>query len=147
MCQPLSNIMQYTNPHVIARYTQDYPNHTLCAEEAFQEVLKFLWLCYQHQKEKNQCPEDESLQFVCAIHFEMSEIDDMWHTFILFTQDYMTFCHDYFGQYMHHLPATEEDEESSDEVFEGDLTKYLLYIHKKLGHETLKTWFYALLHD
>lgn len=34
------------------------------------------------------------------------EVDEVWHTFILFTISYMDFCNDVFGTYLHHQPNT-----------------------------------------
>jgi hypothetical protein len=31
-------------------------------------------------------------------------IDSMWHTFLLFTKDYRTFCIDYLGKFIEHEP-------------------------------------------
>lgn len=31
-------------------------------------------------------------------------VDDCWHEFILHTPDYMTWCEDNFGHYIHHVP-------------------------------------------
>jgi len=33
------------------------------------------------------------------------EVDEVWHTFILFTRDYMLFCNEVFGHYLHHQPS------------------------------------------
>jgi hypothetical protein len=33
-------------------------------------------------------------------------IDEAWHVFILFTKEYMQFCHDHCGGYVHHAPHT-----------------------------------------
>lgn len=33
-------------------------------------------------------------------------VDEVWHTFILFTRDYMAFCDEVFGTYLHHQPNT-----------------------------------------
>jgi hypothetical protein len=32
------------------------------------------------------------------------EVDAMWHSFILFTKDYLVFCRDYLGTFVHHVP-------------------------------------------
>jgi hypothetical protein len=32
------------------------------------------------------------------------EVDAMWHTFILFTKDYLVFCRNYLGTFVHHVP-------------------------------------------
>ena len=34
------------------------------------------------------------------------EVDEVWHTHILFTQDYSQFCNAVFGHYLHHVPNT-----------------------------------------
>lgn len=33
------------------------------------------------------------------------EVDEVWHTFILFTRDYAAFCEEVFGSFLHHQPA------------------------------------------
>lgn len=35
-----------------------------------------------------------------------SEIDEVWHTFILFTRKYAKFCHSVLGEFIHHAPVT-----------------------------------------
>jgi len=32
-------------------------------------------------------------------------VDDAWHTFILFTRSYESFCRNAFGRFLHHTPA------------------------------------------
>lgn len=34
-----------------------------------------------------------------------ADIDEVWHTFILFTREYSEFCHRAFGYYLHHQPG------------------------------------------
>ncbi len=46
---------------------------------------------------------------LCALHPEKSyatggKVDEMWHTFILFTKDYARFCQDIVGAFIHHSP-------------------------------------------
>lgn len=33
------------------------------------------------------------------------KVDEVWHTFILFTEDYASFCEKVFGFFLHHHPA------------------------------------------
>lgn len=35
-------------------------------------------------------------------------VDDIWHAFILFTPQYVSFCNNEFGEYIHHQPNTSE---------------------------------------
>ncbi len=34
------------------------------------------------------------------------EVDEVWHTFILFTRKYHQFCEEIFGEFIHHTPET-----------------------------------------
>lgn len=71
----------------------------------------------------------------------MSDIDNMWHIFLLFTLDYQNFCKDYLrGIFFHHIPATSKIEMSKDE-YELDLSRFLSYVYDNLGEETLTKWF------
>ncbi len=97
MIPHLPTLLSYKNNDVLARYTVDYPNNQLTANEAFQELMKFFWLTIKHDAEKQRFPNEEQLYFICGIHSEMKEIDDMWHTFLLFTRDYSIFCKEYLG--------------------------------------------------
>ncbi len=36
--------------------------------------------------------------------FPSKEVDELWHTFILFTADYREFCYKYLGQFLDHVP-------------------------------------------
>lgn len=74
------------------------------------------------------------------MHKEMEEIDNMWHTFLLFTKDYMSFCDKYFKCYIHHNPFDKNIIELEKD-FIDELTKYLSYIYDNLGEETLIKWF------
>src|SRR3989344_5735287 len=35
-----------------------------------------------------------------------SEVDEVWHQFILFTREYHDFCDEVAGDYIHHVPST-----------------------------------------
>ena len=139
-------VFNYTNQHVLNRYKKDYPHNRLSAEDALAELTKYFWLCYQHRQAKKNNPDDLSLNFVCAMHEDMMEIDDMWHTFLLFTHDYHEFCQHYFGEYLHHVPTTEKNKPTVAE-YERELTCYFSYIYDNLGEATLKKWFAKTLNE
>lgn len=143
MHEDLRQLLTYTNSHVLQRYEKDYPRNVLKAEEAWPELLKFLWLSQKLQHDRRQSPNDTSLHFQSAVHEEMQEIDDMWHTFILFTQDYTDFCQRYFGRYLHHQPTTEDEATLSAQEYQNSLENYLSYIYDHLGEETVIKWFRA----
>jgi hypothetical protein len=136
----LKSILTYKNENVVARYERDHPGNSLSGNEALTELLKYLYLSHKHLHALRENPETESLKFECAIHTEMKEIDDMWHTFLLFTKDYMDFCTQYFGQFMHHNPKTAETSQTPDE-FQLGFERYLSYAYDHLGAKTLEKWF------
>jgi hypothetical protein len=142
----LNTLLCYQHPHVLNAYTKRYPHHTLSAERAFQEVLKYLWLTRKLDIDLKENPHSSQLPREIGVFRSMTEIDDMWHEFILFTQNYTDFCIEYFGEYLHHQPTVIEDNESdSEEEILDDLPNLLSYVYDNLGEETLRTWFGSYL--
>ena len=138
----LNKLMNYQNEKIFSRYYLDYPYTELQAEEALKELMKFIWLSIKHRSEKMLRPNNNLLNFSCTIHSEMSDIDNMWHTFLLFTKDYHEFCNAYLdGVFFHHEPIISVDGMVLDENYEQELTLYLSYIYDNLGEDTLIKWF------
>ncbi len=140
MLPSLPDILRYYNENVIFRYEKDYSTGKLKGTEAFYELLKYMWLSCKHTQDLNKNPNDINLHFSCTVHEEMKDIDNMWHTFLLFTQDYYAFCQQYLGVFFHHVPATSQSNLSKEE-YETELSRYLVYIDANLGEETLVKWF------
>lgn len=133
MLPALETVLGYKNKAVLERYKKDFPTSVLSGEILFREMLKFMWLSLKARAERKN--------FLCVMHEEMLEIDNMWHTFLLFTRDYHTFCEEYLGEFFHHSPHVGQDKPPSDEEYASELTEYLTYINDNLGEETLKVWF------
>jgi|GEM_PF-3203879 len=88
-------IFDYPIPHVIARYCKDYGVAEEVAKVHERElkrwfILTIIWA--------NKYPGKPLDMF-------SSEIDNLWHTFLLFTQDYQKFCYECFGKFIHHTPT------------------------------------------
>lgn len=137
----LEALLEYQNPAVLKLYIQNYPDNKLSPEDAFQETLKYLWLVQKHRLEAPDNINNPDFPSQCFMPRSMREIDEMWHEFILFTEDYTNFCHDYFGAYMHHLPNIFDNAPLPREVVEAEIEKMLPYIYEHLGETTVKTWF------
>lgn len=136
----LSFLLSYRPETVLQRYQKDFPNNKFSSEIAFRELLKYLWLSQKHQLDIQAQPDNKNLKFLFTIHSEMKEIDDMWHTFILFTHEYADFSKKYFSTFIHHVPNTEKRDSVGD-GYELELTNYLSYIYDNLGEETVRLWF------
>jgi hypothetical protein len=141
----LNDVLQYQNADIIARYKKDYPENKLSAEDALHEILKFFWAGQLHSKLRAEEPDNEALKFHWSLHPEMKEIDDMWHTFVLFTKEYRDFCNHYFGQFIDHSPKTDEDKKQAHDNYEEHLSteiqRMLSFVYDHLGEETLRFWF------
>lgn len=53
------------------------------------------------------------------------EIDEFWHTHILFTKKYFEDCHNIFGEYIHHNPA-EDDSGNGTGIDAFEYTRFLI---------------------
>ncbi|MBL7481529.1 hypothetical protein IZU94_16325 [Legionella sp. 27fs60] len=141
MIPDLNNLLNYKNDRLIARYNRDFPQSKMDADDALTELMKFIWLCHKHQSDRTDYPHQSSYNFNCVIHAEMDDIDNMWHTFLLFTRDYHRFCQDYLdGSFFHHEPMDNQDDVILED-YELELSRYLSYIYDHLGESTLIKWF------
>lgn len=78
----------YNNPAVVARISREMKCSVERAEVLFADVVKFLWMASTTNEVRIPTP----------------AIDEAWHVFLLFTKDYMSFCDEFCGGYMHHQP-------------------------------------------
>jgi hypothetical protein len=88
--ETLSRLERFEAPYLEARVTKEgMTSHAY--QEAFTEFKKYAGL-FATSKE--------------PLAMMSTQIDEVWHSFILFTKQYASFCNDYLGEFMHHLPAT-----------------------------------------
>lgn len=137
----LQDLLQYKNPNVLKLYVQNHSDNQLNAEDAFREMLKYLWLAKKHERDIKLDPENSDLPPRCVMLRSMREIDEMWHEFILFTKDYCEFCQEYFGEYLHHFPNIFDTMPISVEEEDQEIALLLPYIYDNLGEETMRIWF------
>ncbi len=101
-----------------------------------------MWLCAVTTGDQN----------AVAINAELTFLDEMWHTFILFTRDYAQFCHRYLGGYIHHAPTTYSEKKQTGHQFQKNFDDFLnqrkselkdqySIIYDYLGEETLIKWY------
>jgi hypothetical protein len=131
----LSGILEYRNDDVVYRFRKLYDVTWAEAEDLFTETKKWLWLC--------GLPDAPRLPILSSMHI----LDEMWHNFVLFTQDYQSFCDTYFGRFMHHNPTRESrdqapstDVETHRRTRERELQAALRFTYDRLGEQTLWKW-------
>jgi hypothetical protein len=144
----LEDIQRYTNEAVVLRFMETWDLPRAEADELFDDMLKWLWLGATVTTWANP-PR-------LAISPSTKLVDEMWHTFILFSRDYVTFCEQFFGFYLHHSPTPRSEYERQIDGYERDPATYLhnlrlefcrLYevIFDLLGEQTLIKWYSVYL--
>lgn len=130
-------LLQYRNENVLSRFTDLFQVSEAEAEDIFTETRKFLYICRQPG---------------VFIPDELLILDEMWHNFILFTATYQQFCDQYFGGYLHHLPASKAEKEAHQRQLTSDAAGTRKLFHEKLaalmsitydhlGRDTVVKWF------
>jgi hypothetical protein len=141
----LPEILAYHHPQVIRRFCKEHPEMASQSEAIFQDLMRFFWASRHHEEAKKREPQNPELDFIYIMDEEMRGIDLMWHVFLLYTQDYSDFCHQYFGEFLHHLPDIVDKMEDEDSLFQDNLEKFLSYTYDVLGEDVIKRWYASAL--
>ncbi|HEX8176647.1 MAG TPA: hypothetical protein VF543_16260 [Pyrinomonadaceae bacterium] len=81
-------ILSYQHDRLLNRYSIDYSVSIEESRRCFEALKEFMVVCAVKPGYK----------------VTSDPIDRMWHTFLLFTKDYRTFCEDYLGMFINHEP-------------------------------------------
>lgn len=139
--RPLAEVLRYRHIEVIRRFREQFPVSEREAHSIFRETKKWLWLCATSPTPGRLAVTDQILV-----------IDEMWHTFLMYTQDYHAFCLRAFGKFLHHVPTTEAEkarqrrrmqtypERVAHEV-ETETRWQCGLIAERLGEATLRKWY------
>ena len=86
--KPLDQVLAYQHDRLLERYAADHNASQEEAAQCFHAAKQFLYLC----------------AVTPGYKVTSAPIDEMWHTFLLFTRDYDAFCREQLGQFIHHEP-------------------------------------------
>lgn len=117
---PLSELLTYKNEQVVRSFCHYHPTVSYeQGKQIFVDLLAWLWLNLHRQSSKRQT----------YLFGPLLILDEIWHTFILHTRDYISFCQYYFEDYFHHHiePIGFEYELTAEELadFLNDSFEYL----------------------
>lgn len=144
----LEEALDYQNDMLIYKFLESYNISFEEASAIFEETKKWMWLCAKGK----ELLKNKEIEFPLFIDKSMLMIDEMWHTFILFTKEYQLYCKEKFGFYLHHAPTTKEEKEHTqtrikadkrmvmNEMYERTKRQYEV-IFDLLGEETLTRWY------
>jgi len=85
---------QFNLKQILARYCKEEGLSIEIAQDHRREMLRFLALCataIQHGK----------------FYGMTGAVDELWHTFVIFTREYAAFCDAVAGRFLHHVPEVE----------------------------------------
>ncbi|CUX03860.1 hypothetical protein N5C66_26655 [Rhizobium pusense] len=94
---------------ILARYCKEEGLSMEIAKDHRREMLRFLALCgtaTQHGK----------------FYGMTGAVDELWHTFVIFTREYAAFCDAVAGRFLHHVPEVE------GQMSEGTFEHYLAFL-------------------
>lgn len=137
----LKKVLSYKFDNLLYKFMENFDVTFEEADELFTETKKWLWLCGQPTKDIRM-----------AIQHDMIMLDEMWHSFILFTKEYTEFGLKYFGRYLHHSPTvkTEKDKYEKERTknpekfikkYKADLAEQMSYVYDMLGEESVVKWY------
>ncbi|MBD1929810.1 hypothetical protein H6F74_26770 [Trichocoleus sp. FACHB-90] len=135
----LEQALSYQHEGVVARFMDEFAVSREEAEKIFLETKRWLWLNSKHLDDLNQ--DLPNVPRSLGIRISITIIDEMWHTFILFTDDYANFCEKFLGQFIPHLPLFEREEEKTQIERDQEFIQYLSYLYDYIGEESLTLWF------
>jgi hypothetical protein len=106
--QALRFLESYRIPDgVISRLVESEPYNRMSREEILVRVTEFkkfmALLVINHKKNRR-------------VEMLSKEVDEIWHTHILFTKEYQDFCKMLVGEYVHHAPNVPVDERDSSPI-------------------------------
>lgn len=136
---PLQDVLSYSNLAITKRFATEYGFEQSEADIVFQDLLRWLWLNAVHTVELASGAADVPRWL--GIRTEQMVIDEMWHTFLLYTDEYRAFCHTHFGFFIGHSPNDNASDRLSEMELENHLMSYLTYVEKHLGNATVFRWF------
>jgi hypothetical protein len=145
--------LEYRNDAIIYKFLERWRVPVEEARDLFTENKRWLWLAATLD---NQRPKRRGTPRL-VIDQPLVMVDEMWHTFVLFTREYSRYCHTRFGYFMHHAPTTRTEKQRLHREFlraprktrrdaEARMRAQYQCVHDYLGEATLLKWYshYAL---
>jgi hypothetical protein len=88
--EQVARAMAFPMTAVVARYAKERELPDAVAREHERELKRYLALCALHPSKE---------------YGMKGPVDDLWHTFLVFTHEYAGFCETVAGRFLHHVPA------------------------------------------
>jgi hypothetical protein len=101
--------LAFEAPYVVERLVKDRVVGSVAeGEELFNEAKRYLVLSEVHRD--------------LDVGMYSVRVDEAWHAFILYTDQYSQFCRKYFGKYIGHAPTNAPDDDDHEHEHRRDLS-------------------------
>lgn len=145
----LSTILKYKNENVVSRFSKDFGLSINVSRKLFEDCLIFLWLSNRHQYLVKTNTKSKFPLRDFGLHPDMYIVDEIWHTFLLFSKDYTHFSEKYFGRYLHHQPTlvdlkkapTKKVTEDQIAIGKQAMQNFMNFIYNEVGEKVYCRWF------
>ncbi len=138
----LEDVLNYRHDETVMRFMDNYEMSFEEAADIFREMKLFLALMAKFPEE------------YIFTHEPLWVIDEMWHTFLMYTWDYEDFCKKYLGRMIHHAPTPraqkmkiiedlEINKAETEEMLRPIVSNLYNHIYDYLGRETLIKWIHT----
>jgi hypothetical protein len=140
----LAQALAYRNDQILHKFQERWDVSFEEAGELFEETKKWLWLQVAARRVAEAPP--------LAMTVALAMVDEMLHTFILFTREYIQYCDENYGVYLHHTPMTKKEKDAKlawfkaapDEMLAHEaefLSGMYSFTYDLLGEETVQRWY------
>ena len=124
----INQVMAYQMPNIIKRCQKDFGYSDADMVILEKELKRFLIMCIVLDSD--------------YLGMYSKDVDNLWHSFILFTKEYAEFGETYAGKFLHHAPEindnrTPDEFAKSREGFRGFIKDY----QRIFNEEAHNIWF------
>lgn len=141
----LEEVLNYKNDSLVLYFAKEYSLTTKESRKLFDDLKMWLWVCANRTDKA----------YPINIFNDLRVLDVYWHTFLLFTEDYLSFCNEYFGFIVYHKPEPHiESIKQLNKVKSGSksfvtnninlLKPSMIEVNNLLGPKILKRWYQDL---
>jgi hypothetical protein len=109
--QIIESVMSFPMDDVLKKYCEEQSLPMKVAREHEREIKRFLALIAINPK---------------TTYGMKGPIDELWHTFVLFTKKYTDFCYGVSGRYLHHFPSVPGEKPTDSKHYRRLLHDYKL---------------------
>jgi hypothetical protein len=139
----LAHTLTYENEAVVLRFLETWEIPRAEADDLFEQTKRWLWLA---------ATLEGTPRSTLIITPSTKLIDEMWHTFMLFSREYAEFCEKFFGFFVHHRPTPRSEyleqiarHELAPDAYRAEqgarLEQQFAVVLELLGEGTLVKWY------